>query len=113
MKPFHTLVLASALIGTGAAFAADPAPVPPAPTHSTTNAPAAPRKAVRTLTDDQKALLKEITAKYDTNKDGRLSPEERAKISDEDKAKLQKAGLGPRAVKPKSSSKKASPRKRS
>lgn len=45
-------------------------------------------------TAEQKALRKEITEKYDTNKDGKLDKEERAKISAEDKAKLEKAGLG-------------------
>lgn len=44
-------------------------------------------------TPEQKALRKEILEKYDTNKDGKLSKEERAKISAEDKAKLEKAGL--------------------
>jgi len=47
-------------------------------------------------TTEQKALRKEITAKYDTNKDGKLDKEERAKISAEDKAKMEKAGLGPK-----------------
>lgn len=46
-------------------------------------------------TPEQKALMKEIKTKYDTNKDGKLDKEERAKISAEDKAKLEKAGLGP------------------
>jgi hypothetical protein len=36
------------------------------------------------LTDEQKAII----AKYDTNKDGKLDKEERAKMTDEDKAKL-------------------------
>lgn len=36
------------------------------------------------LTDEQKAIV----AKYDTNKDGKLDKEERAKMTDEDKAKL-------------------------
>ncbi len=45
------------------------------------------------LTEEQKALMKEITGKYDADKDGKLSPEERAKISQEDKEKMQKAGL--------------------
>lgn len=45
-------------------------------------------------TAEQKALMKEITEKYDTNKDGKLDKEERSKISTEDKAKLEKAGLG-------------------
>ena len=48
------------------------------------------------LTDEQKALRKEINEKYDTDKDGKLSPEERKAISAEDKEKLAKAGLGPR-----------------
>ena len=45
---------------------------------------------------DQKALHKEMLAKYDTNKDGKLDKAERAKISAEDKAKLEKAGMGPK-----------------
>ena len=45
------------------------------------------------LTDEQKALQKEMVAKYDTNKDGKLDKEERAKMSKEDKEKMDKAGL--------------------
>jgi hypothetical protein len=48
------------------------------------------------LTEEQKALRKEITEKYDKDKDGKLSAEERKAISEEDKARMQKAGLGPR-----------------
>ena len=40
---------------------------------------------------EQKALRKEILAKYDTNKNGRLNKEEKARISAEDKAKFNKA----------------------
>ena len=47
------------------------------------------------LTQEQKALRKEIASKYDANKDGKLDKEERAKISDDDKVKLKKAGLAP------------------
>jgi hypothetical protein len=36
------------------------------------------------LTDEQKAII----AKYDTNKDGKLDKEERAKMTPEDAAKL-------------------------
>jgi len=36
------------------------------------------------LTDEQKAII----AKYDTNKDGRLDKDERAKMTPEDAAKL-------------------------
>jgi uncharacterized OsmC-like protein len=50
-------------------------------------------------TAEQKALRKEIRAKYDTNKDGKLDKEERAKISTEDKEKMEKAGLGPKKKK--------------
>ena len=48
------------------------------------------------LTEEQKALRKEITEKYDKDKDGKLSPDERKAISAEDKEKMAKAGLGPR-----------------
>jgi hypothetical protein len=44
-------------------------------------------------TEAQKAARKDLLAKYDANKDGKLDKEERKKItSDEDKAKLKKAG---------------------
>jgi hypothetical protein len=42
---------------------------------------------------EKKALRKELLEKYDTNKDGKLDKEERAKISAEDKEKAEKAGL--------------------
>ena len=58
------------------------------------NAADAPQQGKRQLTDEQKKLQKEMLAKYDANKDGRLDWEERAKISAEDKEKLSKAGLG-------------------
>lgn len=45
-------------------------------------------------TAEQKAVKKEITDKYDTNKDGKLDKEERAKLSAEDKAKWEKAFPG-------------------
>ena len=47
------------------------------------------------LTDEQKKLRADLLAKYDTNKNGRLDPEEFAKVSDEDKKKLREAHLGP------------------
>jgi hypothetical protein len=40
------------------------------------------------LTEQQKASIKEIRDKYDTNKDGKLDEAERGKISEEDKAKM-------------------------
>ena len=48
------------------------------------------------LTPEQKALRKEIIAKYDTDKNGKLDKQERAKISKEDKERMEKAGLGGR-----------------
>lgn len=50
-------------------------------------------KGKHQLTPEQKAVMKDILAKYDTNKDGKLDKAERAKISAEDKAKMQKVGL--------------------
>ena len=55
------------------------------------NAQDAGAKKKPELTDEQKAVRKELTAKYDENKDGKLSKEERAKFSAEDKAKWEKA----------------------
>jgi ribosome biogenesis protein Tsr3 len=51
------------------------------------------------LTEEQKAVRKEITEKYDKDKDGKLSPDERKSISAEDKEKMQKAGIGQRKKK--------------
>ena len=42
------------------------------------------------LTEEQKKIVE----KYDTNKDGKLDKEERAKMSAEDKAKMPKPGEG-------------------
>ena len=60
----------------------------------------APEKTKRPpLTEEQKTLRKEMTEKYDKDKDGKLSPEERKAMSVDDKEKMQKAGLGPRKKK--------------
>jgi hypothetical protein len=40
--------------------------------------------------------MKEITEKYDKDKDGKLSAEERKAISKEDQEKMTKAGIGGR-----------------
>src|SRR6266516_3687276 len=50
-------------------------------------------KKERKLTEEQKTLQKDMLAKYDANKDGKLDKDERAKISAEDKQKMDKAGL--------------------
>ena len=52
------------------------------------------KKQHKQMTDEQKTVHKAMLAKYDANKDGKLDKEERAKISAEDKEKMQKAGLG-------------------
>lgn len=57
---------------------------------------AAPKKAGHKLTPEQKQLQADMLAKYDTNKDGKLDKAERAAMSQEDKDKLAKAGLGPK-----------------
>jgi hypothetical protein len=46
------------------------------------------------MTEEQKKTWKEVTEKYDTDKDGKLSKEEREKVSKEDKQKLKDAGIG-------------------
>ena len=52
------------------------------------------KPAKHKMTDEQKAVMKEMVAKYDTNKDGKLDKTERAAMSQEDKDKMEKAGLG-------------------
>ena len=51
------------------------------------------------VTEEQRKLRKELLDKYDTNKDGKLDKDERAKISKEDQERLEKAGLGARRKK--------------
>ena len=53
--------------------------------------PAPKKKAA--MTEEQKALKKEMIAKYDANKDGKIDKDEAAKISAEDKEKMDKAGV--------------------
>ena len=57
------------------------------------------RAPKRQMTEEQKTLMKDIREKYDKDKDGKLSADERKEISAEDKAKMEKAGLGPRKKK--------------
>jgi len=58
---------------------------------SAQDAPAKPKKAK--LTAEQQALQKDMLAKYDANKDGKIDKTERAAITKEDKEKMIKAGL--------------------
>jgi len=50
-------------------------------------------KPKKELTPEQQAVMKEMLAKYDTNKDGKLDKSERAAMTQEDKDKMPKAGL--------------------
>jgi len=54
----------------------------------------------RDLTEEQRTLMKDLRAKYDTNKDGKLDATERKAMSADDKEKLSKV-LGPRKKKEK------------
>ena len=53
----------------------------------------ATKPARKQLTPEQKALMKQMLDKYDTDKNGKLDKSERANISKEDKQKMIKAGL--------------------
>jgi hypothetical protein len=46
------------------------------------------------LTPQQQAVMKDMLAKYDTNKDGKLDKTERAAMTQEDKDKMTAVGLG-------------------
>ena len=59
------------------------------------------RKGRPQLTEEQKALHKSMLEKYDTNKDGKLDADERKSISQDDREKFKKGGLGPRRKKAK------------
>jgi hypothetical protein len=45
------------------------------------------------LTPEQQTVMKDMLAKYDANKNGKLDKEEKAKMTQEDKDKMVKAGL--------------------
>lgn len=83
----HPLILALALVGSLALTAAaqDKEPAKKGPTP------------------EQKAARKELMDKYDKDKDGKLSKEEREAMSDEDKAKMKELqkNAGPKPAKKK------------
>ena len=54
----------------------------------------APKKAKKELTAEQKQVMADMLAKYDADKNGKLDKTERAAMSQEDKDKMAKAGLG-------------------
>ncbi len=74
MKKIAAIALGLCLLGTVAVQADDKEKTKPTP--------------------EQKQIRKEMTEKYDTNKDGKIDKEERAKISADDKEKMKKAGAG-------------------
>jgi hypothetical protein len=49
------------------------------------------KKQHRKMTEEQQTVMKDMLAKYDTNKDGKLDKEERSKMSAADKETWQKA----------------------
>jgi GH35 family endo-1,4-beta-xylanase len=57
----------------------------------------APAKKKPTLSAEQKALKKELTEKYDTNKNNRLDKEERSKMTPEDAKKWESVSPAPNA----------------
>ena len=60
------------------------------------------------VAQERRKLRKEMLEKYDTNKNGKLDKQERARISKEDQEKLEKAGLGRHARKGEKTDKKES-----
>jgi len=84
MKTF-IILLTACTVGLGSAFAADDE-----------KKPAKGKKPRPVLNEEQRALMKEIKEKYDADKDGKITPQERAKISDEDKKRIREAGIGPK-----------------
>lgn len=62
-------------------------------TASALTVSAAEKKEKKPLTEEQQKLQKELVEKYDTNKNGKLDPDEVEKISEEDKKKAKDAGL--------------------
>jgi ABC-type transporter MlaC component len=51
-------------------------------------------KPKKQLTPEQQTVMTEMLAKYDANKDGKLDKNERAAMTQEDKDKMAKVGLG-------------------
>jgi hypothetical protein len=50
-----------------------------------------PKKERKKMTPEQKQVMTDMLAKYDTNKDGKLDKAEKAAMTPEDKATLEKA----------------------
>ena len=83
MRKLLALVVTLGALTVGNAVAAQPSADKPA------------NKERPVLTDEQKKLREEMLAKYDVNKNGKLDPEEFAKVAPEDRKKLREARIGP------------------
>ena len=92
----YSVCLAAGLASVRADDTAATAKNGTASTSATTDHTDHKKPAKPALTEEQKKARKDLMAKYDANKDGKLDKEERAKITDEDKTKLKKAGLTPK-----------------
>lgn len=62
-------------------------------TASALTVSAAEKKEKKPLTEEQQKVMKELTEKYDTNKNGKLDADEVEKISEDDKKKAKDAGI--------------------
>ena len=59
-----------------------------------------PRRSSTRWSESQRALLKEIVGKYDTDQNGKLEPAERETISAADQARLRRRAWGGRGGRP-------------
>ena len=80
MKKFAAFCFAIALLGVAL----------PAITHAADGDPEPKKKKKAEMTEDQKKLSDEMIKKYDADKNGRLSTEERSKFTEEEKTKWEK-----------------------
>ncbi len=62
-------------------------------TASALTVSAADKKDKKPLSPEAEKVRKELTEKYDANKNGKLEPDEIEKISEDDKKKAKDAGL--------------------
>ena len=69
-----------------------------------------PKRKGPPISDELKALMKEMREKYDADKDGKISEEERSKYSDEDKKRVREAWTAARKGGPKKGAPKKSAR---
>jgi hypothetical protein len=101
MIAVYSVCLASSLIVARADESKDGTQSPSTPSSSASSTVQGAKARKRpALTEEQKTARKELLAKYDKNKDGKIDKDERKAVTSEDKAKLRKAGLQARVRKP-------------